>query len=80
MIYLIEAQYIKDYKIKLRFNDDKEGIVDLGEVMLNDHRKDFSESLDLNRFKEFNLEYNTLVWKNGLDLAPEFLWERIKSI
>jgi len=77
MIYLIEAQYINDYKIKLCFNDGKMGVIDLGDVMRNDHRMIFRELKDLKLFKDFRIEHDTLVWKNGLDLAPEFLWERI---
>ena len=40
-----------------------------------DHRKIFQELKDLNKFKKFKIEFDTLSWENGLDLAPEFLYD-----
>lgn len=79
MIYVIDAKYVKDYQIQLRFNDHKEGIVDLKETMAQDHRVIFQELMDINAFKKFHVEMDTVVWENGLDLAPEFLYENIQS-
>ncbi len=76
MIFVMDAIYINDYKIQLRFSDDREGIVDLQEVIHNDHCKIFQELKDIKLFKNFHVEMDTVVWINGLDLSPEFLWER----
>ncbi|MBL0318456.1 MAG: DUF2442 domain-containing protein [Alphaproteobacteria bacterium] len=76
MIYVIEASYLENYKIRLRFNDNKEGIIDLEDVIHNDHRTLFKELSNTESFKRFHVEMDTVIWENGLDLAPEFLWER----
>ena len=44
-------------------------------MLFNDHRKIFQELKDLNKFKKFKIEFDTLSWENGLDLAPEFLYD-----
>ena len=77
MIYITKADYISDYKIRLAFSDHKEGIVDLKDVLANDHRSVFKSLLDIEKFKRFKVEMYTLVWENGLDLAPEFLYKKI---
>ena len=77
MIYVIEASYLENYKIRLRFNDNKEGIIDLEDVIHNDHRTLFKELSNTESFKRFHVEMDTIVWENGLDLAPEFLWEKV---
>ena len=73
MIYITDATYVNDYKIHLQFNDEQEGVVDLKDAIYNDHRAIFQELKDLKIFKNFRLDMDTIVWNNGLDLAPEFL-------
>lgn len=75
MNYVIEASYVKDFQIHLVFNDKKSGTVDLAQTIQNDHRPIFTELKDLEKFKNFKVDADTIVWNNGLDLAPEFLHE-----
>lgn len=77
MIYVTEAHYVNDYKIHLAFNDHKEGTVDLKDVINNDHRAIFTDLVDLKKFKQFKVDMDTIIWENGLDLAPEFLYARL---
>ena len=73
MNYVINASYIQDYQIYLVFNDKKSGIIDLKKTVQNDHRAIFKELKDLKKFKNFKIDADTIVWGNGLDLAPEYL-------
>ena len=75
MIWIIEAKHIKSYKIWLKFNDGSEGIVDLEATIKNDHREIFRALRDGDQFKRFKVDADTIVWENGLDLAPEYLYE-----
>ena len=68
------AEYVEGYKIRVSFEDGKEGIIDLepelwGEV--------FEPLRELSMFQRFtvNPELATIVWPTGADLAPEFLYE-----
>lgn len=74
MLSVINAVYLGDYKIALSFNDKNSGVADLRDVIFTEQRVPFLELRDENEFKKFKIEHDTLVWENGLDLAPEFLF------
>jgi hypothetical protein len=70
---IIEARYIGDYKIELSFEDDSSGVADLSSYP--DEKNIFRLFFDMDYFKNFRIEYGTLVWGSGeLDIAPEALY------
>lgn len=72
---VISASYMDSYKIKLAFKDGSSGIADLSEYAGSSEL--FEVFNDLENFKNFKIEFGTLVWKNGeLDIAPETLYTR----
>ncbi len=73
MNYVTKASHIRDFQIHLVFNDKKSGIVDLSKTIEGDHRPIFKELNNVAEFKKFKVDMDTIVWDNGLDLAPEFL-------
>ena len=73
LIKIVDAKYIKDFKLELVFNDGSKGPVDLKHKIHNDHRKIFHALRSVEYFKKFTLNRWTIQWENGLDLAPEFL-------
>jgi hypothetical protein len=79
MIAISKAKQVDDYQIELVFNNNKKGVVDLKNTIFTDTRDIFKELKDLNKFKKFKIEFDTLSWENGLDLAPEFLYDLLKS-
>jgi hypothetical protein len=74
MVWIKEAEHVEDYRIHVTFNDDESGIIDLREVIYSDTRPVFRELRDMKKFRQFDVKFDTIVWKNGLDLAPEFLY------
>jgi hypothetical protein len=79
ILHVLEAKYLHDYVIWLRFNDGSTGEVDLhreleGEV--------FGSLQDVGEFKRFSVVpgLNTVVWDNGADFAPEFLHDRLRVL
>ena len=74
MLWITKAIYCQDYKIDLYFSNGEAGIVDLRDIILQDKRPIFQELRDVERFKQFKVDMDTVVWENGLDLAPEFLY------
>lgn len=78
MILKLEfAKYIDGYKVQVKFNDGKVGRVDLEEVL---DKGKFQELKSFQKFADFEVNQDTgvLVWGNGLDVAPEFLYERVE--
>ena len=76
ILHVVEAKYEHDYVIYLRFNDGAEGYVDLSKELYGEV---FAPLADLEKFKAFRVdpELNTVVWDNGADFAPEFLYDRL---
>jgi Protein of unknown function (DUF2442) len=72
-LYIVSAQYIDRYKIKVKFNNQSEGIADLSTSLQG---KVFEPLQDLTLFQKLavDAELGTIVWENGADFAPEYLY------
>jgi hypothetical protein len=66
-----EASYLDGYKIWLKFHDGKQGVADLSSCIIGEI---FEPLKSIPFFKTFVLERSTIVWENGADFAPEFLY------
>ncbi|MBT4132399.1 MAG: DUF2442 domain-containing protein [Candidatus Marinimicrobia bacterium] len=72
-LHVIDAKYIEKYRVKVLFNDGREGVADLSEALTGavfEPLRDESE-FSLLRVDE---ELETIVWSNGADLAPEYIY------
>src|SRR5438067_4702745 len=74
MHFVKDVKYLSEYKLLLSFEDGSVRQVDLaphldGEV--------FEPLKDISDFKSVHLnsELETIVWKNGADMSPDFLYE-----
>ncbi len=72
--YVTQVEYLSEYKLRLTFEDGVAREVDLepyldGEI--------FEPLRDINYFRtvRVNPDIDTIVWGNGADYAPEFLYE-----
>ncbi len=77
MMKLVDARYVSGYVVWLRFDDGMTGEVDLSDRLFGPV---FKPLKDLEFFQSFEVhtELQTLVWPNGADFAPEFLYERVR--
>ena len=73
-LHVLEARYVRDYVVWVRFSDGTKGEVDLSSELFGPV---FAPLLDVEKFKAFTLAFHTLTWPNGADFAPEFLRERV---
>ena len=73
--HIVEARYVADHVVWLRFRDGTRGEIDLAPVL---EGPVFEPLRDTTVFRQFQIhpEFHTLVWANGADLAPEFLRSR----
>jgi len=75
---VIDARHAGKYRVWLRFDDGLTGEIDLEDELWGpvfDPLKDVAEFGKLRA----DLEADTVVWPNGADFAPEFLYDRLKA-
>lgn len=73
MLHIIAAKYLADYKISVEFSDGCRCVADFERVVKDDHRPIVRQLSNLDLFRDFKLQANTVVWSNGVDFAPEFI-------
>ena len=77
MLYdITDAEYVEDYKLKVVFEDKKQGIVDF--TSYTSKGGVFDKFKDIEYFKNFSISENlgTIVWNNEIDIAPETIYEK----
>ena len=74
---VLEAGYVGGYVLWLRFRDGTAGEIDLESQL---HGAVFEPLRDPAVFRQFAVhpEFQTLVWPNGADFAPEFLHDNVR--
>jgi len=76
MVWVVEAKYVKDYQVWLRFNDNTEKVIDFKNKIFSEKRIVFMPLKDVEYFRQvfLNRESDTIQWPNGVDIAPETLY------
>lgn len=76
MLHVTSVKYIKDYHLKLSFDDGTGGVIDLFPHLKG---RMFELLKDKKHFSKVSLdsELQTISWPNGADFAPEFLKKHI---
>ena len=71
---LCGAEYLREYKILVTFDDGKSGVIDLRDELWGEVFEPLRDVGLFRRFR-FDAELDTIVWPTGADLAPEYLYE-----
>lgn len=73
---VVDARHIREHVVWLQFRDGTCGEIDLGPELWGEI---FEPLRDVDVFRQVQVhpEFETLVWPNGADFAPEFLYERL---
>jgi hypothetical protein len=79
MIWVTDARALPEYRLWVRFSDATEGEADLKDFVAADPRPIVSELRDARAFSAIRVEMDTVVWDNGFDLAPEFLYATVRA-
>jgi len=77
MLGITKVSLQGDYTVYVEFNNGQNGIINLKNELEKDHREIIRELLDLEKFKTVKLWHNTISWDNGVDFAPEYIYEQI---
>ncbi len=72
-LHVKDARYLGEYRVRVVFNNGREGVTDLADALKGPV---FESLTDRTNFSAFvvDKELETLVWPNGADLAPEYLY------
>jgi len=79
MLDVVEVRYLHNYVVWLRFDDGTQGEVDLRGELWGEM---FEPLIDVDVFRcvSVNPDTGTIEWANGADLAPEYLFERLRIV
>jgi hypothetical protein len=73
---VIRATYAGGFRIRLVFQDNLEGIVDLEDWL---EGPIFEPLKDRAYFQQFFVDGGTVAWPNGADVAPETLYDAVRD-
>jgi len=73
ILHVTDAKYAGDYRVEVSFNDGRKGVADLCEALRGPV---FEPLRDKSKFSQLRVdeELETIVWPNGADLAPEYIY------
>jgi len=74
MLHITDAEYLDDYRVRVVFNNGREGVADLRPMILDKPATVFTPLKDLAMFRQFSIEHGTLSWPGELDVAPEYIY------
>ena len=77
LIKVVNVDYIKDYIVDLKYTNGEKKRVDFFPLLKSGKKQ---ELLNKNNFILFGLNYWTLEWYNGVDFAPDFLYQQGVSV
>ncbi len=74
---IIEVKPLKNYQLYLKFEDNKEGVIDVSDII--EFAGIFTPLKELDYFPtvKLNSEWGTIYWDNGADLDPDVLYSII---
>ncbi len=67
-IEITQAEYLSNYRIRLKFNDCNERLVDFEPFLRNSRHPEIRKYMNPDVFKQFKIEYGDLIW-NDYDLC-----------
>ena len=73
---LIQAEYIGGFQVHVTFDDGIQGVIDFHEWL---DGPVFEPLKDQVFFRRFFIDGGTIAWPNGADIAPESLYEEVKT-
>ncbi len=76
---VVDVKALDGYRLHARFMDGTEGDVQMKEHIHSPDSGIFAWLADPEVFQTVGLEFGAVTWPNGLDLAPDAMYDAIKS-
>ena len=74
---IIEVEALKDYQLKLIFDNGEIKIKDMKPYL---DKGIFKKLKDINVFNNVKIKYGTISWENDIDMCADSLYETSKTI
>lgn len=74
LLKITDAGYLGEYRLRLAFNDGKEGEADIRALAGLEPRQVFGAFEDESFIRQFRIAHGTLCWPGDRDVAPEYLY------
>ena len=72
-LHVTKARPLDGYRVAVCFDDGREGVADLTEALKGPMFESLQDP-DMFRQLQVDEELQTIVWPNGADLAPEYIY------
>ena len=77
MYKIVKVEALEGYRLRILFDDDVSGVVDLSERLFGPV---FEPLMDPAYFRQVGIdEFGAVCWPNGADLAPDALHSKLRS-
>ena len=73
LLHVTSAKPVEGYRVQVRFDDGREGVADLTEALVGPMFEPLRAPGMFNMMR-VDEELRTIVWPNGSDLAPEYIY------
>ena len=73
LLHVTSAMPVEGYRVQVSFDGGREGVADLTEALIGPMFEQLRDP-DMFRMLRVDEELRTIVWPNGSDLAPEFIY------
>lgn len=74
MLHISDAQYLGDYRVRISFNNGRDGVADLRAMIFDEPRTGFAPLREDSVFRELFIAHGALCWPGDLDVAPEYIY------
>ena len=72
-LHIVSARYLEDYRLEVVFSNGRKGVADLSEILQGSVFEPLKDKLEFSKLS-VDEELETVVWANGADLAPEYIY------
>ena len=76
---VVSVRVLPNYRLAVRFADGTEGQADLHELIFADDAGVFDSLRDVTAFATAFVDDGAITWANGIDLAPDAMYDVIRS-
>ena len=73
LLHVTSAKPVEGYRVQVSFDDGREGVADLTEALVGPMFDPLRDP-DMFNMMRVDEELRTIVWPNGSDLAPEYIY------